>query len=365
MWRDLLRSPSPRVHGGLRPSELHPLGIDPAAVLDLSVNVNPYGPHPDVVDAIQRARLDVYPDPEATAVREALGARWSVTPERVAFGNGASELLWALAHVLVPGGGRLLLVEPAFSELRAAAEAAGASIASWRAEPASGLVPDLAILAREIDQTHPAVVALATPTSPSGAAVPHDAILSLAFDHPRIHFLLDESFLSLSDGHADLDEPLPDNVLRVRSMTKDHALPGLRVGYLLAPPELVRAVDSVRQAWPTGTLAQAAALAAVALEPFVAESRSRLRSDRRALAKGLRTLGYAPLPSTAPYLVFDAGDAAALRARLLRRGVLVRDCASFGLPGFIRVAARPEPDRERLLEALAQEQSALGGGGAP
>jgi histidinol-phosphate/aromatic aminotransferase/cobyric acid decarboxylase-like protein len=352
MWRDLPGSRSPRVHGGLRPAELRALGLDPAAVLDLSVNVNPYGPHPDVVDAVQRAPLDAYPDPEATAVREALGERWSVVPERVAFGNGASELIWALAQLLVPAGGKLLLVEPAFSELRAAAEAAGASITSWRVDPASP--PDLGALGRELDLSAPALVALCTPTSPSGAAVPHEAILRLAFDHPRVTFLLDESFLSLSDGHADLDEPLPDNVIRLRSMTKDHALPGVRIGYLLAPPELVRAIDGVRQAWPTGTLAQAAALAALAHEPFVAESRSRLRSDRRALANGLRALGYAPLPTTAPYLVFDAGDGAALRARLLERGVLVRDCASFGLPRHVRVAARPEPDRERLLDALAR-----------
>ncbi|MGB8930312.1 MAG: aminotransferase class I/II-fold pyridoxal phosphate-dependent enzyme, partial [Anaeromyxobacteraceae bacterium] len=245
----------PRVHGGLRPAELRALGIDPASVLDLSVNVNPYGPHPDVVDAIQRAPLDSYPDPGATAVREALGERWSVVPERVAFGNGASELLWSLAQLLLRGGRSLLVVEPAFSELRAAAEAAGASITSWRTDPETPA--DLAALGRALDVAQPALVALCTPTSPCGAAVPHEAILRLAFDHPRVTFLLDESFLSLSEGHADLDEPLPDNVLRVRSMTKDHALPGIRIGYLLAPPELVRAIDGVRQAWPTGTLAQA------------------------------------------------------------------------------------------------------------
>ena len=352
MSRELPSGAPPRVHGGLRPAELRALGVDAASLLDLSVNVNPYGPHPDVVDAVQRAPLDAYPDPAATAVRAALGERWSVVPERVAFGNGASELLWSLAQVLLRGGRRLLAVEPAFSELRAAAETAGAPVLTWRADPAAGLVPDLAAIGRELARTQAEVLALGTPTSPSGAAVPHEAILRLAFDSPRTTVLLDESFLSLSDGHADLDEPLPDNVVRIRSMTKDHALPGLRIGYLLAPPELVRAIDGVRQAWPTGTLAQAAALAALAHEHFVAECRSRLRSDRRALANALRARGFAPLPSTAPYLAFDAGDAAALRRSLLARGVLVRDCASFGLPGHVRVAVRPEPDRARLLAAL-------------
>jgi histidinol-phosphate/aromatic aminotransferase/cobyric acid decarboxylase-like protein len=354
MARDVFHPVPPRVHGGPRGDELRALGLDPGALLDLSVNVNPYGPHPAVVEAIRRAPLHEYPDPGAAEVRAALGDRWGVIPERVAFGNGASELLWALAQVLLRDGARLLLVEPAFSELRAAAEAAGAEVASWRAETAAGLAPDLAAVGRELDRLQPAVLALCAPTSPSGAAVPHDAILSLAFDHPRVTILLDESFLSLADGHADLEEPLPENVVRIRSMTKDHALPGLRVGYALATPELVAAVDGVRQAWPTGTLAQAAALAALAQEPFVAESRARLRADRQATAEGLRALGLPPLPSTAPYLVFDAGDGAALRRRLLAKGVLVRDCASFGLPAFVRVAARPEPDRRRLLRALAE-----------
>jgi histidinol-phosphate/aromatic aminotransferase/cobyric acid decarboxylase-like protein len=354
MSRELPRPAPPRVHGGLRPAELRAAGVDPAHLLDLSVNVNPYGPHPDVVAAIREAPLHAYPDPDAVAVREALGARWSVVPERVAFGNGASELLWALAQVLVRGGARLLVVEPAFSELRAAAEAAGAELLSWRATMESGLVPDLRAVGRELDRCHPAAVALCSPTSPAGTPVPHEEILRLAFDHPRVEVILDESFLSLSDGHADLEEPLPENVIRVRSLTKDHSLPGLRVGYLLAPPELVRAVDGVRQAWPTGTLAQAAALATLDAEPFVAESRIRLRQDRVALDAGLRALGFAPIPSAAPYLLFDAGDAAALRSRLLTRGILVRDCASFGLPGLVRVAARPAPDRERFLAALAE-----------
>ena len=100
--------------------------------------------------------------------------------------------------------------------------------------------------------------------------------------------------------------------------------------------------------------AQAAALAALSEEGFVAASRTRLADDRESLRRGLERLGLAPLPSVAPYLLFRAGDAAALRTRLLRRRVLVRDCASFGLPGFVRVAARPAHDREALLAALEE-----------
>jgi histidinol-phosphate/aromatic aminotransferase/cobyric acid decarboxylase-like protein len=104
-------------------------------------------------------------------------------------------------------------------------------------------------------------------------------------------------------------------------------------------------------------VAQAAALAALAAGDFVAASRERLRQDRLATAAGLAALGFVALPSVAPYLAFEVDDAAGLRRRLLAHGVVVRDCASFGLPRFIRVAARPAGERDRLLAALEEELS--------
>ncbi len=102
-------------------------------------------------------------------------------------------------------------------------------------------------------------------------------------------------------------------------------------------------------------MAQKAALAALGAEDFVASSRQRLRGDREAMAADLSSLGLTPIPSVAPYLVFQSGDAADLRRRLLDHRILVRDCASFGLPDFVRVAARPDPERARLLAALEKE----------
>jgi histidinol-phosphate/aromatic aminotransferase/cobyric acid decarboxylase-like protein len=195
---------------------------------------------------------------------------------------------------------------------------------------------------------------LATPTSPAGLPVPASDVARLAQAYAGVLLILDESFLALSDRHADAELPLPANVIRLRSMTKEHAIPGLRAGYLLAPAQLVAALEAARPTWSTSAPAQAAALAALGEEAFVAASRERLRQDREATRAGLERLGLAPLPSVAPFLAFP-GDGAALRRRLLARGVLVRDCASFGLPGLVRVAARPHPERERLFAALAQE----------
>ncbi|HZZ85919.1 MAG TPA: aminotransferase class I/II-fold pyridoxal phosphate-dependent enzyme [Anaeromyxobacteraceae bacterium] len=349
------KSPAPRHHGGALAAELDALGLAPEEVLDFSVNVNPYGPCAEVLAAARSAPVHLYPDPTAAAVRRAVAARTGVAPDEVVFGAGAADLLWTLCRVVFAGGAAAFAVEPAFSEFGAAAEAAGARLHGWRARPEDGFAPDLAAAATAAERAGAAGVYLCAPTTPVGAPVPLAGVAALAERLAGTLVILDESFLSLSDQAGESALPLPPNVVRLRSITKEHAIPGLRAGYLLAPAALARAVEASRPAWSTSSAAQAAAIAALGADGFVAACRARLREDREVTAAGLRALGLAPLPSIAPYLVFPAGDAAGLRARLLRRRVLVRDCASFGLSGFLRVAVRPASERERLLEALAQE----------
>jgi histidinol-phosphate/aromatic aminotransferase/cobyric acid decarboxylase-like protein len=343
-----------RVHGGPDPAELRALGIE-GSLVDFSVNVNPYGPTPAVATAARGADLARYPEPGAATVRAALAARWRWDPEGVLFAHGATEILWDLGRHLARLEGPVLVVEPAFSELRDALRASGAPALRWWPAGGADAALDPGELAEAMEQAGARACYLATPTSPLGLPVTAVAVESLARALPRALVLLDESFLALSDLHAEAARPLPPNVARLRSLTKEHAIPGLRAGYLLASPGLVAALDAARPTWSTSAPAQAAALAALAEEAFVAESRLRLASDREALRVGLARLGLVAWPSVAPYLSFRAAGAASLRRRLLARRLLVRDCASFGLADVIRVAARPAADRELLLAALAEE----------
>lgn len=343
-----------RVHGGPDPIELRTLGLEVRDIIDFSVNVNPYGPAPSVAAAARSAELARYPDPGAEEVRAALAVRWKWDGAGVLFAHGATELLWDLARRVGRRGERALVVEPAFSEFSTALHASQAGVIGWRAAKGPDAPFDPEAVGEELLRSGARTCYLATPTSPLGLAVPHDAIARLASTHPSVLVVLDESFLALSDDHAEASRALPPNVVRVRSLTKEHAIPGLRVGYLLAEPGLVEELGAARPTWSTSAPAQAAALAAIAEQRFVEESRRRLASDREALRDGLARLGFAPWPSIAPYIAFRVRDAAALRHRLLARGVLVRDCASFGLVDVIRVAARPAADRAVLLAALVE-----------
>jgi histidinol-phosphate/aromatic aminotransferase/cobyric acid decarboxylase-like protein len=354
------RAPAPRIHGGLPRGELRALGIAAEAVVDFSVSCNPYGPCAALVDAIRGAPIERYPDPAATEAREALAARLGTTADRIALGNGAAELLWTLAQLLVRRGEPVVVVEPAFGEWRAAAEHAGGRICEWRARPADGFAVELAEVGRAIEATGARLAYLCTPGTPSGGAVPVHGVRALAEAHPQVTIVVDQSFLALSERFADAAEPLPPNAVCVRSLTKDHAIPGVRIGYAIAEPALVARIDAGRASWTTGAAAQAAAIAAcgAAAVAFVADSRRRLLDDRAGLAAMLGGLGLAPAPSSTGFVVVRTGGARALRDRLLaRHHLLVRDCTSFGLPDHIRLAARSAGDRARLAAALRTELS--------
>jgi histidinol-phosphate/aromatic aminotransferase/cobyric acid decarboxylase-like protein len=345
-----------RTHGGLPHAELRALGLTAGDVLDLSASCNPFGPCAAVVDAIRAAPLDRYPDPTAAAARDALAAALDLAPDRIALGNGAAELLWTLAAALIRPGTPVMIVEPAFGELRAAATHAGGRLHEWRARADDGFAVDLPAVGRAIRDRGAAVAYVCAPGTPAGTAVPAGAIYALADAHPDTTFLVDQSFLSLSERFAELAVAPPVNVACIRSLTKDFAIPGVRVGYVVAAPALIARVEHGRPAWTTSAAAQAAAIAACGSGAFVADSRDRVLAARAALAAGLAAIGLPPAPSSTGFLIVRTGDARGVRRRLLaRHRIVVRDCASFGLPEHIRLAARAAPDRERAIAALRQE----------
>jgi len=348
-------------HGGLVDDELAAHGLRADDVLDLSVNVNPYGPCPAVRRALAAARVDRYPDPRATAARRAFAERAAVPLERVVLGNGAVDLMWTLARARLGQGDRVLVVEPAFSEMAAAAARAGATIVEHRTMPERDFAIDLAALDGAIASLAPSLVYACSPQNPSGVCTPLAAFEDLARRHPASLFVVDLSFLSLSAHHAELDALREPRVVWLRSLTKDHSLAGLRVGAAIAPARVVDAIERERPPWSVNALAQAAVVATTSDEAarFVDESRARLLADREALSAALRAQGLHVHPSDTVYVLASLGESMAatnLRRRLLaRHRVLVRDAASFGLPHHVRIAARAATHRERLVAALRQE----------
>jgi histidinol-phosphate aminotransferase len=140
----------------------------------------------------------------------------------------------------------------------------------------------------------------------------------------------------------------------VRSLTKDHAIAGLRLGYAVAAPEVVRILRAAQPTWSVNAAAQAAGLAALAADSHVDRGRVLAEEAKAFLTEELGTLGWHVLPSAANFLLVEVSDAAAVTRALRACGIYVRDCTSFGLPRHIRLAARPLAECAVLVAAAKQ-----------
>ncbi len=347
-------------HGGLIASELDALRLAPSDVRDGSGDVNPSGPGAAVRDAIAGADLRRYPDPTATPARRALASWLDVAEARVVVGHGAVDLLWTLARGWLRAGDVVLTVEPTFSEMRAAASRVGARLEEFRTDPEGNFAVDLAALVGRGAALRPRLAYVCVPSNPVGRYTSPDALAELADRHGETLFVVDLSFLSLSTHHAETPWRSSERVVWLRSLTKDHALAGLRIGCAIAPPPIARRIEDERPPWSVNAPAQAAAIAITsgAAADFVATSRARLLDDCSRLAGALGRLGVRAYESDTVFVLVDLGasrSATTLRATLLRdHRVLVRDATSFGLPHHVRVGARPLADHERVLSAFCQ-----------
>jgi histidinol-phosphate aminotransferase len=165
---------------------------------------------------------------------------------------------------------------------------------------------------------------------------------------------VDEAYLPFAAGLRSIAGLEMGNIISLRSMTKDYALAGLRLGYLVADEAVIDALVRVRPPWNVNTMAQAAGIAALEEEAYLGRCVERLRDTKRSLVDGMRTLGLEPLPSRTHFFLVPVGDAAACRSALLARGIQVRDCTSFGLPAYVRIAARRPQENAELLQAFRE-----------
>lgn len=348
-----------RLHGGVDLRELARYGVDPARVLDLSVNVNPRGPHPAVRRAILEASIADYPDRTASRARRAIANAVDCDPGHVLLGHGSVELLWTLVSELRRSGrgNPLLILGPTFGEVEAAARAHDVPLAREDMPEASGFALDAARIDAAIRRAGPCAVYVCQPNNPTGRALGSSELQQLVAGHPHVQFIVDQAFLSLSTEHAQANvrfERYP-NACLIRSLTKDHALAGLRAGYALASPEWIARLEAQRPPWMVSAPAQAAVVAAMDHPEHVREAREYLLAAREELAAAIAGLGFAVVASATHYFLFEVGDADRARVHLLRRHqLLVRSGRSFGLPRHLRVAAGDAVASERLLRALAE-----------
>jgi histidinol-phosphate aminotransferase len=344
------------VHGAFDYGELEQHRLNPNDVIDFSVNSNPYGTPAAVRDVLSRVPLDRYPDRECIALRRAIVQSIPFTAdEQVLVGNGTSELLLMVALAFIQPGDPALILAPTFSEYARVAGIMGAFIETYTAPEADKFAVDLNVVDEMIEQSQPRVVFICNPNNPTGVTLESRRLFKLAEKHPNSLFVIDEAYVNFVWDFPEewsMETYLAPNILVLRSMTKDYALAGLRLGFALGHASIIKSLAAVRPAWNVNALAQAAGIAVLLDENHRWDTIRQLRDHRNDLIADLKQLGLRVVPSSTHYFLVNVGDATAFRRALLEHKILVRDCTSFGLPEYVRIAARKPDDNTRLIEAI-------------
>lgn len=332
------------VHGGLRADELAALGLDPVDVLDLSANLHPFGPHAHVLEAAREAELRRYPEAHAETLRDAIAQRAGLEPAQVLVTAGATDAIHLAARALLRPGDGCALWPPTFGEYAAAITAAGGTVVEHRSAPPAFAPPS--------EVTAAPLAMLCNPNNPTGSYLARAHVEAL---HARLGgtLLLDVAYDAFVEGAWDADDLVRAgaDVLVVHSMTKLHAVPGVRLGYVTGPAARIARLAALHPSWAVGATALAAGHAMLAVERWQRETVPAVAAVRALLAADLAATGAEVVEGRANFLLVRVGDAPAFRRALLRRGFAVRDCTSFGLPEWVRVAVPVEAAARRLLPA--------------
>jgi len=347
--------PPVQTHGGLRADELRAYGLRAEEVLDFSASINPLGASPRAVAALASVDYARYPDPGCTELRERIAAAVGVTPAEVLPGNGATELIHLVVRLFVRQGQRPIVFAPTFGEFARACELVGAAPYPWNANPARGFRWNFRNKPDVLRRVAPPLLYLCNPNNPTGVYATETEVRSLAEGLIGGPLLLDESYAPFVSGAWDA-VPLMrgGRVLVLRSMTKDFGLAGLRLGYLLAPPDVLTALRRLQPEWSVSAAAQAAGIAALADRDHLERGRAAVAEGKAYLVEALSRLGLPVHEGAANFILVETGDATSARVELLRCGIAVRDCTSFGLPGHIRIGIRARHECEQLAAALTR-----------
>lgn len=304
--------------------------------LDFSANISPLGVPYGVRAAICAAaeHADAYPDPECRELRAALSEHEGVPASQILCGAGAADLIWRAVLALRPRSA--CVMEPTFSEYRAALCAVGAEIT-----PSLGPRTEMAFLCN--------------PNNPAGELLSAASVRDYAARcrASGVVLLLDNCFLDFTD-HPD-PFPLEPGVLVLKAFTKLYGMAGIRLGYVMSTDEeLLDRMAHMGPPWAVSTPAQAAGIAALKETDYVERVREIIREERPFLERELRSLGFLVVPGSANFLLFRSETP--LEQPLRERGILIRNCGNIeGLDDkWYRTAVRTHEDNCRLIETLKE-----------
>ncbi|MFZ4689399.1 MAG: histidinol-phosphate transaminase [Polymorphobacter sp.] len=335
---------------------------DRPVVAKLSSNENPFGPSPQAIAAMTAVlgNSNLYPDPAATALREALAARHGIDADRIICGTGSDELIHLVAGAFAGPGDDVLYVRHGFAVYDIAARRAGATPVI---APDSDYACDVdAVLAAVTPQTK--VVFLANPNNPTGTLIAASEVRRLHAGLPGdCVFVLDAAYAEFAEGDYEDGLALVEahtNVIALRTFSKIYGLAAQRIGWAYGAAPLIDAMHRIRAPFNVPTTGQAGAIAALADDAWVEKTRSHTIQWREWLAGEVTALGNAGLraiPSAANFVMIEFPEsgtitAAGANAALLADGIIARYLAVQAMPRCLRISVGTEAETRAAAASL-------------
>jgi threonine-phosphate decarboxylase len=352
-------------HGGQLRALAAKFGVAEDSLLDFSASISPYAPGDELIDSLcktMRARqaLICYPDTNYSVLKDAITRYTGVKATSICVGNGGMSLFAAALRAL--RSRRCLVLTPAFLEYERVLAACSVEYCALALCEERGFAIDAERVIDRLKIVGADVLLLANPHSPSGRLYTTTELRKLQgrASHLGVDAIVDEAFIDYApDESLWCEATVSPRLVVLRSLTKFFAMPGLRVGYAVAHPEIRAKLDAAMPLWPVDSIAAEAACLALKNSAWIEEIRENNRRERSWLTEQLRALCLTVFPAAANYLLFKIGedvDGMELwRKLIMEHGIVVRSCANFqGLgPRHFRVGVRTRSENERLIAALS------------
>jgi len=331
------------------------LGLDPAGIVKLASNENPFGPSPRAVAAAERAlrEANLYPDGGYFTLREKLARKTGLGMDQFIIGDGSNELIELLGHAFLAPGVECVMHQAAFVVYKLVTVMFGATPVEV---PLVNMRQDLGRLVAAVTP-RTRLVFLASPANPTGATSTAEEITALVRAlPPHVILVLDEAYVDFLDNPPDLRPLIAEGrkVICLRTFSKIYGLAALRIGYGYAAAELIAILQRTRQPFNVNGVAAAAAVAALDDEEFVARCRRENHAGLAQLGEGFGRLGLEFVPGQGNFLLVKVGDGTRVFAALQQRGLIVRPVKPYGLPEWVRITVGTRAQNERLLANLAE-----------
>ena len=364
--KESLRALTPYFHGGnvWEVSEKYNIPVD--QLIDFSISTNPLGAPETALESI-RQHLNLvkhYPDPDHEWLLEVLAKSAGVAPNNVIVGNGSTELIYLFTEVFLENGYEAVIPVPSFSEYKAAIERFGGNMTFLSCDPAKNFQLNVEELEKTISKKT-RIIFLCNPNSPTGVLYEKADILRIIkFAAERnVLVFLDEDYIDFVDDgkRYSMVEYVNDysNLFVLRSLTKFFGLAGVRIGFGIGSPDLVKVLKNVMMPWSVNSLAMFATAAAVKDVDFIKRSRILVSNSRREMRELLKTIPWLKVyPSETNFLLIesirDDLTSTQIREGLAKKGFLIRDCKDFdGLNNrFFRVTVRRSEENKKLIAQI-------------